>query len=600
MLIKKMLKSKVRFFLGSVKKHKVISVFVLVGLCLGGYFLVKGLFSGQVSAQYVTAQVERGNLVVSLSASGQVAAENQIEIKSKEPGEVTFVAAKANQEVKKGALLFQIDPTVARKNLQSAQIGLETTQLELDDLLAGADELDVLKAQNSLTQQEQNIQKTKDSIEKSYEDIFNEVSDVFLNLPSLMTNFRDTLYSEEISKKEKLTTSENITTLYNSLLYSDYVSKDYLEALALKTENSYALSKAKYDLAFANYKSTSRTSSKQEKEDLLALNIEAVRLVSDGLKDTANLFDYWVDQRTAKGLSIFSTVSTYQSSLKTDISQVNGFLSSLLSAQNSLQNDKDQLINQESSLEESKISFERLKEGATDLEIRTKKLALAQKQDDLLTAQEALNNTSIRAPYAGVILQVNTSLGDEAGSGIMALLSTKEKIISISLNEIDIVKVKEGQKATILFDAIDGLTYAGEVVEVSGAGAISGGVVSYEVKVALLNQDEKIKEGMSALVSIITDFKQDVLLVPNSALKTQGEMQYVEIPGTAGGSPTIKQVETGISNETKTEIISGLSDGDTIISQTISSASPATSQTQSRGATGGFSPGGGDVMRIIR
>jgi len=543
--------------------------------------------------------IKRGNLVVSLSASGQVAAQNQVEIKAKEPGEVTFVAVKANQGVKKGALLFQIDPTVTQKNLQSAQIGLETTQLELVDLLAGPDELDVLKAQNSLTQQEQNIQKTKDSIEKSYEDIFNDVADVFLNLPSVMTDFRDTLYSEEIAKKEKLTTSENITTLYNSLLYSDYVSKDHLEAFSLKTESSYALSKAKYDLAFANYKSMSRASSKQEKEDLLALNIGAVRLISDGLKDTANLFDYWVDQRTAKGLSVFSTVSTYQDSLKADISQVNSFLSSLLSAQNSLQSNKDQLINQESSLEEAQISFERLKEGATDLEIRTKKLALTQKQDDLLTAQEALNNTSIRAPYAGVILQVNTSLGDETGSLVMALLSTKEKIIAISLNEIDIVKVKKGQKTTILFDAIDGLTYAGEVVEVSGAGSISGGVVSYEVKVALLNQDEKIKEGMSTLISIITDFKQNVLLVPNSALKTQGEVQYVEMPGTGGGTPTTKQVETGISNETKTEIISGLSDSDIIISQTISTTA-TTNQTQGNGFGSGGMPQGGNVMRIIR
>ncbi|MCG2689764.1 HlyD family efflux transporter periplasmic adaptor subunit [Candidatus Parcubacteria bacterium] len=599
MPIKKMLKSKVRFLLGLVKKHKVISTLVLVGLCFGGYFLVKGLFSGQAQAQYVTAEVERGNLVVSLSASGQVLAKNQVEIKAKEQGEIISVKIKANQEVKKGDLLFQIDLTTAQKNLKNAQINLETMQLEFEELLGSPDELDLLKAQNSLTQQEQNIQKSKDNIEKSYEDIFNDVADVFLNLPSVMTDFRDTLYSEEIAKKEKLTTSENITTLYNTLLYSDYTSKDYLEVLSLKTESSYALSKEKFNLAFNNYKNTSRSSGKQEKEDLLALNIEAARLISDGLKDSANLFDYWVDQRTAKGLNVFSTVASYQTSLKANISKVNGFLSSLLSAQSSLQSNKDQLINQESSLEEAKISFERLKEGATDLEIRTKKLALDQKQDNLLTAKEALNNTSIRAPYAGVILQVNTSLGDEAGSGVMALLSTKEKIISISLNEIDIVKVKEGQKATILFDAINGLTYAGEVVEVSGAGTISGGVVSYEVKVALLNQDEKIKEGMSALVSIITDFKQNVLLVPNSALKTQGGIQYVEMPGTGGSGPTTKQVETGISNETKTEIISGLSDSDIIISQTISTAAAA-NQTQGSGFSSGGMPQGGNVMRIIR
>ena len=99
-------------------------------------------------------------------------------------------------------------------------------------------------------------------------------------------------------------------------------------------------------------------------------------------------------------------------------------------------------------------------------------------------------------------------------------LITKQKIAEISLNEVDAAKVKVGQKVTLTFDAIDGLSITGEVSEIDALGTVSQGVVTYGVKIAFDTQDERVKSGMSVSAAIITDVKQNVLLVPNAAVKS--------------------------------------------------------------------------------
>ena len=100
----------------------------------------------------------------------------------------------------------------------------------------------------------------------------------------------------------------------------------------------------------------------------------------------------------------------------------------------------------------------------------------------------------------------------------------------MSLNEVDIAQIKINQKATLTFDAIQDLTIAGTVLEVDSIGTTSQGVVTYGVTIGFDTQDQRIKSGMSASASIITNSKTDALLVPNSAIKSSGGSNYVQMP----------------------------------------------------------------------
>jgi len=161
---------------------------------------------------------------------------------------------------------------------------------------------------------------------------------------------------------------------------------------------------------------------------------------------------------------------------------------------------------------------------------------VAQKSDAIVDAQVQLAKYGIRASFDGIIASVagKTTKGEDVASGtVMAVLVTPQKIATITLNEIDIAKVKLGQKATVTFDAVEDLTMTGAVAEIDTIGTTTQGVVNYGVQVALDDQDDRIKSGMSVSVAIVTDMKPDALLVPNTAVKTSNGGRYVEtFPGT--------------------------------------------------------------------
>jgi len=122
------------------------------------------------------------------------------------------------------------------------------------------------------------------------------------------------------------------------------------------------------------------------------------------------------------------------------------------------------------------------------------------------------------------------------------------------------------------------------------------------VKIGFDTQDDRVKPGMSVSASVVTDVKQDVLLIPNSALKRQGEASYVETVSGSNAPPQRIFVEVGLSNDTVTEIKSGLDGSETVVTQTITAS--ANAQNRTGQATPGFRipglPGGGGGGALFR
>ena len=123
-------------------------------------------------------------------------------------------------------------------------------------------------------------------------------------------------------------------------------------------------------------------------------------------------------------------------------------------------------------------------------------------------------------------------------------------------------------------------------------GAVSSGVVNYTVKIGFDTDDDNVKPGMTVTANIIAEMKQEVLAIPSSAVKSQGDISYVEIVEGNSNSLTRVGVETGISNDESIEIISGLAEGDQYVARTITSQ--ATTQPVSAPSLFG---GGGNFPR---
>ena len=145
----------------------------------------------------------------------------------------------------------------------------------------------------------------------------------------------------------------------------------------------------------------------------------------------------------------------------------------------------------------------------------------------------------------------------------------------------------------ITFSAIDGLTMSGKIEKMDALGTITQGVVTYNITIGFDSLDSRIKPQMSVSAKIITQVKQDVITVPNSALKTQGNKTYVEVLASGSQTPQQRTIEIGVANNTETEIVSGINVGDNVVTQTIDPNAKATTTSTSRTGGGMGILGGG-------
>jgi len=579
-------------FIKSLRQHKIRTALFIILIIIAFYYGYKKIHNNNTATQYVLTAIEKGTLVASISGSGQVSASNQVDVKAQSGGDITSIIVKNSQEVKAGAFLAQIDANDAIKAVRDAKTNLETAQLELEQTLEPADELTVLQAETSLIQAQKSKQDAEDNLIKSYEDGFNTVSNIFLELPDIMTGLNDILFSYNYSG-----TQSNID------YYSNGITTYNIETGALYRDDSktkYQIARASYDKNFNDYKNASRFSATSTIENLILESYETTKNIAEAVKSANNLIRLYQDTITERGLKPQTLSNTHLTNLSSDTNNTNSYLTNLLSSKSAIKSYQENIISAERSIKEKELSLEKIKDGSDELTIRAKKIAVQQKQDALTATQQTLADTTVRAPFNGIIAAINAKKGDIVSSGAtIATLITKQKIAEISLNEVDAARVKIGQKATLTFDAISDLSITGEVTEIDTIGNVSQGVVNYNVKIIFDVTDERIKPGMSTSVAIIIESKSDVLMAPISAVKTSAQGSYVEI--LVNEIPQRKTITTGSSNDTMIEIVSGLTEGEKIITQTISNGvnSSSSSNSSSGQKNAVFGSGGGE-FRMLR
>lgn len=306
-----------------------------------------------------------------------------------------------------------------------------------------------------------------------------------------------------------------------------------------------------------------------------------------------------VGDKVEKGQFLFSIVND---DLSVNVTKAHAsYLSSLQSLESAKANKKEAKKNYEDANSKNKSIMKQKLEAA--------EISVTVAEENIKSASESYQNEksnyadrNVEAPIAGTVNEINIKNGDDlsklsSGSSrevpiIIGDLGTMKAQVEVS--EVDIASVSVGQKATLTFNAIDGFTATGEVEKMDSLGTSTSGVVTYNVIISFDSLDPRIKPEMSVSASIITDSKQDVIIVPNSAIKTEGSSNYVEVM--KNGIPEKKMVETGLENNSKTEIKSGVNNGDTVITQTISGSSPSsttdsTSSSSSKNNRGMGIPG---------
>jgi membrane fusion protein, macrolide-specific efflux system len=208
----------------------------------------------------------------------------------------------------------------------------------------------------------------------------------------------------------------------------------------------------------------------------------------------------------------------------------------------------------------------------------------------------------ITAPVAGTVRSVTIAEGMNLGAAenasggrtsqrVATIATVGNPLATFDISEIDVSNIKPGQKVTITIDSITDTTFTGKVVSVDRVGSTSNNVTTYPAIVQFDTSSDKILPNMAATANIIIETKTDVLVAPSVAIQNQNGQYTARV--LRNGTEVSKPVEVGISSDTQTEILSGLSEGDTVITGTAAASSTTTRSTSVFG--GGI---GGGAFRV--
>jgi HlyD family secretion protein len=203
---------------------------------------------------------------------------------------------------------------------------------------------------------------------------------------------------------------------------------------------------------------------------------------------------------------------------------------------------------------------------------------VAQDRANLKQLEEQLGYTTIESPIDGIVLSRDVEIGDAVssilvlGSGatlVMTLGDTSEVYVKGKVDESDIGKVYLGQPARIKVESFKDKTFTGKVTKISPMGVEKDNVTTFEVRVSINNPEGVLKANMTANAEIILEEHKNVLQIPEGAIiYDKDKKASVEVPDPKGKEGKRKvAVNIGISNGAKTELLTGLKEGDQVVLQ---------------------------------
>jgi len=230
--------------------------------------------------------------------------------------------------------------------------------------------------------------------------------------------------------------------------------------------------------------------------------------------------------------------------------------------------------------------------------ITSQNLNIQEDKTTLSNAQKQVDYNNLLSPTAGVVAALNFDPGDSIQSGkvIATIIEPTKMQTVLTVDELDINKVKIGQKVSITVDAIKDKLFTGKVIKISSIGITTDSVTTYDVAVSM-DASDGVKTGMTTNAKISVQTDENVIMLPIEGVKGTDTSKSVTVqnPGTSSDSSggvitsisnsdvSTKKVQVGIANENYVEVTSGVSEGDTVLVAIIKSTNTTVPTTGGKG-----------------
>jgi HlyD family secretion protein len=483
-----------------------------------------------------TATVTRGALAATITGAGNIQANQTADLSFGQAGTVKQINAAVGDHVKAGAVLATLDTADLELQVRSAQVALKNAQ----DTLA--------KTKNPNTEQDiANARAKVESAQAAYDKV-----------------------AAGASKSELAAAQASVTSAqaaYDAAVKTAGTSDSSLQTAAATLEKAQiAVQKAQAAYDKISWQGGVSASSESQALQSATIDYNSAKAAYEALAATSKSD---AASKVASAAAALQSAQASFTSLKNQVTAAD--LTAAKATLTQAQNDLDTLL---------------AGSDANTLDIAQNGVESAQIALD--QANLKLQQAQVVAPFDGVITAVSAKVGQTASGTALTIADLSHLEIVVNMAETDVNQIKTGQQVEVTLDAVANATLQGAVSQIAPAGTATSGVVNYPVTIVLTNTTDAVKTGMTANLNIITEQRQDVLSVPSRAIKTVNKQKVVTV--LFEGNQVQTPVQTGMSNDTNTEITGGLKEGDVVVLNTTTST-----KTSSGGGGSGGIPGIGPL-----
>ena len=513
------------------KGVKIIVALLLVAAALIGFMAYRNSKAKQAAATAKTqntASVERRNITSELSSSGTLAAKDTYSITSLVEGEVLSANFEEGDQVEKDQVLYEIDKSSMETQLTSANNSLERANSSYEDA-------------------------TED-----YQDALNDYSGN--TYKATEAGYIKELY---VNPGDKVSGNTKLADIYSDDVMELRIPFLSGEAAAIGVGNGVTVTLTDTGEQIGG---TVKAVANQER---VLTGGRLVRYVTISVPNPGGLTD---TMRATAQIGDFSGSEdgTFEASVDTTM---NADLSTGVEVEAVLVNEGDYVSKGTPMFRMTSKSADKLIQSYKDALDKAQE-SLESAQSKLESTQDSYDNYTITAPISGQVIAKNFKVGDNitkntSNTTVLATIYDLSSLtFEMSIDELDIRKVKVGQKVAVTADAFEGQSFSGTVTNVSLESTYSNGVSTYPVTVTL-DETGDLLPGMNVDGVITLEEANDVLAIPVDSLM-RGNRVYVkdetvtEQQGPVPAGFRSVEVETGLTNDSYVEIKSGLSEGDVV------------------------------------
>lgn len=528
------------------------------------------IFSKKPTIEYTTAKVYRGSLIQTVSETGTVKSNNEIDLNFLTSGKIASISVNIGDKVVKDQLMAALDNSDLFLKAKEAQANLGVAEANLAKLLAGATGAELAVSQASVNQAKtahdsalKELARTENTVQEDSKQAEKDLNDFYLTSGDTVTSEQRALENYKAvtltTMAVKISVAGNALDNINTIL-TDGDAENYLSvgntSLIGVTKNGYnqtlpSLALAQTSLALAEANATNADITKALAETLSALNktfnalkdcysmLEA-SLVGSGFTQT-RLDTYKTNisaQQTAVSTGI-TAAQTAQHNFNDSINDLNNAISAAKNVLATARVTGEQAITTAQAKVDTSFmawqlavaQFNQLKAGTRDQDIALARAQVSQAQAALDLINNQINNNIIKAPADGLVTKKNYEAGEQASSAkpVFSLLGVNNFEIEVDISEADINKVAINNSVEITLDAFgEDIKFSGQVNFIEPAETIIQDVIYYKVKINFDGQGRNVKSGMTANANITTARRDDVLIMPSRAVvEKNGDGKFV-------------------------------------------------------------------------